>query len=1054
MKDGSRGIAKLTAPSGGELLKRERLFAVLDAARAGKVAWIMAPGGAGKTSLAATWAQARRLPCIWYSLDPGDADPGSFFYYFATAAQQRFGVTDLPLYGEGHRTAVGVFARRFFERLFAAIDPSLIVVLDSYQELPADAPVHDAVDALFASVPQGALVVAASRTTPPPRLARWMAAADLRFIDWNALRLTREETAALAAAHGVTESGWLDTLVELARGWAAGVVLIARALAHGLKLPRPGDSQSNTVFDYFAMEVFAKAPPETQAFVLRTAFLPSMTAAAAAGVSGEPRAAELLEELHRGQLFIERKDGDEPLYGYHPLFRDFLQAQARAAFDAKTLRSIRLASAAALEARGDAEAAAPLLAVEGEWPALARLVREHARRLAAHGRCAVIAGWLAAVPEPVLREQPWLLFWSGWCRMIDHQPGWRAPFEAAFERFASAGDIEGAFTSCAWLLRTSLTAEDAEAWIATAERLAAAHPAFPDPAAEARVIACFGLVHQFPPHHPLLERWVARAEVLARTLDDIGARMRMAAFALGVHLAQGDLRRMGVVVAETRALAAREDAPPSDKLVFLLFCGYYRLQHGDLEEAAAIRARIDQLAAGTGSLHDRAIAWHYGERIALCADDLAAARECHARLIELGDYLPPHAQHGRTRTVYLRLLERDAESAVAAARAVLEVAAAFPALRPMWRANLAQALLEQGDAKAAHAELDEAVASARAARLPSTECTALLLRAAALFDLGDNETAWADLSEGLTRARELGCVPQLPFILRPTLARLAARALERRIERDFVADLVARWRLAPPSPEEERWPWTVRVRTLGAFEIAVDGEALNGSIKAQRKPLELLKCVIAFGARDVSAAAVMQALWPDAEGDAAKRSFDITLHRLRRALARDDAIVLEGGKLAFNPGVVWLDSAAFERLAVRIDETLRGVRPSASPVRELLDRALRLYRGAFLASDDDAWAQPTRAKLRNRYLQLVERGGEFLERSQHSDAALVCYQRAVELDPPAERIYQRIMRSLHAQGRCAEALDVYARCREMLAATLGTQPSAETEALHELLRSG
>jgi len=372
----------------------------------------------------------------------------------------------------------------------------------------------------------------------------------------------------------------------------------------------------------------------------------------------------------------------------------------------------------------------------------------------------------------------------------------------------------------------------------------------------------------------------------------------------------------------------------------------------------------------------------------------------------------------------------------------------------MWRANLAQALLEQGDAPAACAELDAAVEAARAATLPATECSALLLRAAARFELGENETAWDDLRDGLARARQLGCVPQLPFVLRPTLARLAARALERRIERDFVADLVARWRLAPLSPEEERWPWTVRVRTLGAFEIAVDGEALNGSMKAQRKPLELLKCIAAFGTRDVGAAAVMQALWPDAEGDAAKRSFDITLHRLRRALGRDDAIVLERGKLSLNPGVVWIDSSAFERLAVRVDESLRGLRPGAIPTRELLDRALRLYRGAFLASDDDAWAQPTRARLRNRYLQLVERGGEFLERSPQPDAALACYQRAVELDPPAERIYQRIMRFLHAQGRHAEALDVYARCREMLAATLGVQPSAETEALHQLLRSG
>jgi DNA-binding SARP family transcriptional activator len=295
----------------------------------------------------------------------------------------------------------------------------------------------------------------------------------------------------------------------------------------------------------------------------------------------------------------------------------------------------------------------------------------------------------------------------------------------------------------------------------------------------------------------------------------------------------------------------------------------------------------------------------------------------------------------------------------------------------------------------------------------------------------------------------------MPFMLRSILARLVARALESGIEREFATDLVERWRLAPPSADEERWPWRIRVRALGAFELAIDGQALEGAAKTQRKPVELLKCVIAFGGRDVGAAAVMQALWPEAEGDAAKRSFDVTLHRLRRLLGRDDAIVLEGAKLALNPEVMWVDALAFERLAGRAEEALRGTaRAPVMPVPELLDRALRLYRGALLASDDDGWVHPVRERLRIRYLALVERAGEFLERNERADAALACYQRAVDLDPPAERIYQRIMRFLHARGRRAEALEVYRSCREMLAATLGAQPSSETEALHRLVRGG
>jgi len=1055
MKGEARPIAKLIRPPAGELLRRERLFAVLDAAGSRRAVWIGAPGGAGKTALATSWIEARRLPCLWVALDAGDADPASFFFHLAAAGRAAFGAAELPSFAERHRADPGLFARRFFERLFAGVEPPLAVVLDSYQTLAPDAPVHEATDALLASAPPGVLVLIASREAPPPRLARWLAGADLAVIDYPLLRLTRDETGALATARGLAPNGRLDRLHDLARGWAAGVVLLVRGLAQGVPLPRPGEAPPAAVLDYFAVEVLDRAPAAMQAFLHRTAFLTGMTAAMAEAVSGEPRSGALLEALQRARLFVERGDEAEARYEYHPLFRAFLQARARTALDPAALAQVRDASARLLAARGEPEAAARLFAANEDWPALAGLVREHASGLAMHGAPAALAALLDLAPAAVRDREPWLAFWRAWCRMAAQEGGWRAPLERAFERFEAARDAEGAFAACAWLLRTSLGPADAARWIAVAERLADAHPGFADPDAEARVLWQFHQVRQFPPHHPLVARWASRAEELARTLDRPALRLRMAAFALGVHFAHGDVRRLGALVAATRALPGPEPAPPGDELDFLVCRGYYELYMSEYAAAAATLARAEALAATTGAGRDLAAAAHLGARVALCMGDLPRARGYQERTAVIGDALPPYPCHAHTTAVYVALQAGDLDAATAAAQAAIAYADVFPVFRPVWRANLAQVLLECGDAARARAELEATIAEARGARMPATECAARLLHAAALFRLGEGERASASLREGLAAARALGCVPQLPFLLRPTLARLAARALESGIEREVATDLVARWRLAPPSPEEERWPWRIRVRALGAFELAIEGDLLNGAAKTQRKPVELLKCLVAFGGRDVGAAAVMQALWPDAEGDAAKRSFDVTLHRLRRLLGRDDAIVLEAGKLALNPGVMWVDALAFERLAARTEEALRGTgRAAGMPVAELLDRTLRLYRGPLLASDDDAWLQAVRERLRNRYVGLVERAGEYLERHDRMEAALACYQRALDLDPPAERIYQRMIRFLHAHGRRAEALEVYRSCREILAATLGAQPSSETEALHRLVRGG
>ena len=1054
MKERSRPITKLSRPSAGELLRSERLLAALDVARKRRSAWISAPGGAGKTSLVASWLETRHLPCLWFSLDAGDAEPASFFFNFAVAAA-RLGrpAADLPPFDDGHRATVGLFGRRFFERLFAAVEPPLVVVLDDYQALPADSPVHAATDALLASAPPGVLVVVASRDSPPPPLARWLAAAELTAIGFPDLRLTRDETAALATMRGIDLDGRLDALHELARGWAAGIVLLARALAQGLALPKPGDAPPAAVCDYFAAEVFNKAPEGVRAFVLRTAFLPTLTAGMAEAVSGEPRAGELLEELHRAHLFVERKESGGIVYEYHPLFREFLQARARSVFDAGELDAVRALSARLAAARGDAEAAGRLFAAAADWALLSDLLHREGDRLARHRRHGLLRELIDLVPPAIRDQDPWLNFRHGWCRMVGGEDGWRTPLERAFEQFEAQGDPEGAFTAGAWLLRTSVTSTDAGRWVAAVERLAAAGPVFVDPVVEARVIWQFHQVRQFPPHHPLVEHWAARAELFARTLDDAGLRMRMAAFALSVRLSHGEIRRMGVLVAATHALASREDAAAIDRFELQAYRGYYHLQIGDLDAASAAQSRAERLGAESGSTKHLAAAWHLGARLAFCVGDVARARQYHDRLQGLADPLPPYPSHIATHEIYIRLLEGDLDRALATARAVLLAGEAFPLFRPIWRANLAQVLLERGDAQAACAELHGAIADARAGRLPATECCALLLESAARCQLNENEAADARLREALSLAREAGCVPQLPFILPATLARLAARALERGIEREFATDLVTRWRLAPPSPEEERWPWRIRVRALGVFELAIGADALNGAAKTQRKPVELLKCMVAFGGRDVGVTAVMQALWPEADGDQAKRSFDVTLHRLRRLLGRDDAIVLEAGKLALNPEVMWVDALAFDRLAGRAEEALRGsARAPGMPLAELLDRTLRLYRGPLLASDDDGWVQPVRERLRNRYLVLVERTGEFLERSERADAALACYQRAVDLEPPAERIYLRIMRYLHTRGRRAEALEVYRRCREMLAATLGAQPSSETEALHRAVR--
>src|SRR5580692_3099843 len=88
--------AKLTRPQARTLVPRERVFAMLDNQDA-RTIWITAPAGAGKTSLASSWIQARDLNCLWVQLDAADADPATLFHYLTLAGLQRAVPKDLRL---------------------------------------------------------------------------------------------------------------------------------------------------------------------------------------------------------------------------------------------------------------------------------------------------------------------------------------------------------------------------------------------------------------------------------------------------------------------------------------------------------------------------------------------------------------------------------------------------------------------------------------------------------------------------------------------------------------------------------------------------------------------------------------------------------------------------------------------------------------------------------------------------------------------------------------------------------------------------------------------
>jgi LuxR family transcriptional regulator, maltose regulon positive regulatory protein len=1058
MKERSRPIAKLVRPWAGELLRRERLFAVLDAARRGKAAWISAPGGAGKTSLAASWIEARRLPCLWLALDAGDADPASFFFHLTMAARAAFGAADLPPFGEGQRADLGLFARRFFEQLFAAVEPPLVVVLDNYQALAADAPVHAATDALFASAPPGVLAVIASREAPPPRLARWLAAADLTAIEYPLLRFTRAETAALATARGMDPNGRLDRLHELARGWAAGVVLLVRGLAQGLPLPRPGDAPPTAVFDYFAVEVFDQAPPAMHAFLHRTAFLTGMTAAMAEAASGEPRAAGLLEELHRGHLFVERRDEPEAFYEYHPLFREFLIDRAIESLGAAEVTALRTRAASLLEADGQVDVAALLLIEAEDWERLTAFVRRYADDLMGRGRFQTLRSWIDAIPPQMARETPWVLLWKGICQAGAHEATYLESVRQACVLFDTAGDFVGSFSARIWRIRLSRSLSELDECMAELESLADRHFKTVSAEEEVEILGTFGRF-RFDPRlsadHPLLARLIQRAAELARLHGDPSLRLRMVNFIGSAVSLSGDYARLESIVSEHRHLIDDPGIGAGDRLNFMIVMALLRSCQGAWDEVRTIIARVRELVETTGFSGHEATLATAALRCYMSLGEMESARAATDRLAWLAGSSAMARIHFLNAKIHVSVADGDLAVARDAMAELLQLVPPSASFRSRVECLNGLLLLELGDLPRAIEQLRAAKSLAGERNQPICLYSALLLLALAQWRTGASGPALKHLGEGLATGRHSRMRVGIPWFPRRLFSEICEIALRNAIEVETARDLVLTLKLEPPSVASADWPWPVRVRLLGRFELEASGGGdeprKSKGRKQPKKPFELLKFLVAHGGAGVSVGVATDSLWPEAEGDAGRKAFEITLHRLRKLLGSDDAVRLEGGKLSLSQAVCWIDCFAFERLAEQAET--RDPAADADRADGVATRALALYRGGFLTNEGEhRWAAPYREKLRAKFLRLVALAGERLESTGCADEAERWYRKALELDVTAEPIYRRLMRSLAAQGRSAEAIEVYRRCREMLSIVLATKPSPETEAVYLRLR--
>ncbi|MBM4348204.1 MAG: tetratricopeptide repeat protein, partial [Deltaproteobacteria bacterium] len=331
----------------------------------------------------------------------------------------------------------------------------------------------------------------------------------------------------------------------------------------------------------------------------------------------------------------------------------------------------------------------------------------------------------------------------------------------------------------------------------------------------------------------------------------------------------------------------------------------------------------------------------------------------------------------------------------------------------------------------------------------------LLIKALFALDRGDEMSAESSLRKALLLGKEERYF--YTGINQPSgLARLCVKALEAGIEVEYVQELIRKLNVVPLKPAFllENWPWPLKIFSLGRFELLKDGKPIQFARKVQQKPLAMLKALVAFGGKKVREDQMVDALWPESDGDMAHQSFETTLHRLRQLTGIPDAIIRKEGSLTLDQRYWWVDTWAFEHLVREVDAAWRKEEKEISleEAVSLNEKAIGLYQGTFLPKETlEPWADSVRERLRNKFLRCVERLGHHWEASGEWEKAVECYEQGLEADDLIEEFYQHLMICFQKLGQVTKALSVYKRCKKTISAGLGVSLSSRTEAIYRAL---
>jgi DNA-binding SARP family transcriptional activator/predicted ATPase len=242
----------------------------------------------------------------------------------------------------------------------------------------------------------------------------------------------------------------------------------------------------------------------------------------------------------------------------------------------------------------------------------------------------------------------------------------------------------------------------------------------------------------------------------------------------------------------------------------------------------------------------------------------------------------------------------------------------------------------------------------------------------------------------------------------------------------------------------------IAVTLLGDFAVSVNGVAIDATRWKLKHPRLLFQMLCLAPGHRVSRDVATEALWPQANAQAASNRLHHALHTLR-AILRGAGLLGARQLIQLQAGTLLLDSSVVLDLDMtRFAQAVAAARACNGGAVGLaqLENARAEHQGVFAvpAAAGD-WFAPHRVAVLRDQVWVLEQLSLRHRAAGHVDQAIQTYKELVRAEPSNEFAHRSLIEHYAAQQQPALAMQQYAACRRYLLRDLDAEPSQMTRQL-------